>query len=38
MQERWWSSPSVEIVHRVFPMYPLTVDGVARLSKDLARG
>jgi len=38
MQERWWSSPSVEIVHRVFPMYPLTVDGVERLSKDLARG
>jgi uncharacterized protein with von Willebrand factor type A (vWA) domain len=38
MREGLWSAPSVRLVRRIFPMYPLTVDGVARLSKDLARG
>jgi uncharacterized protein with von Willebrand factor type A (vWA) domain len=38
MPERWWSSPSVQLVNRIFEMYPLTVDGVARLSKELSKG
>lgn len=38
MVEESWDAPSVRIVRRIFPMYPLTVDGVERLSVDLARG
>ncbi len=38
MPERAWVAPSVGIVARVFPMYPLTVAGVARLAKDLSTG
>ncbi len=38
MQESAWSAPSIRLVKRVFPMYPLTVDGVERLAKDLSRG
>lgn len=34
MGPRGWDAPSVRLVRQVFPMYPLTVDGVA----DLARG
>lgn len=36
MPERSWGAPSVGIVRRVFPMYPLTVEGVERLADDLA--
>jgi len=36
MGERAWEAPSVRIVRRVFPMYPLTLDGVERLAKDLS--
>jgi len=38
MPERVWAAPSVSIIRRVFPMYPLTVDGVDRLAKGLSRG
>ncbi len=38
MPVRAWAAPSVGIVARVFPMYPLTVAGVARLAKDLSTG
>jgi uncharacterized protein with von Willebrand factor type A (vWA) domain len=38
MQERFWRSPSVNIVNQVFDMYPLTVDGVERLAVELSRG
>jgi uncharacterized protein with von Willebrand factor type A (vWA) domain len=38
MQEATWSAPSIRLIRRVFPMYPLTVDGVERLAKDLSRG
>ncbi len=38
MTEARWASPSVRIVARIFPMYPLTVDGVERMAKDLAGG
>jgi hypothetical protein len=37
LAEERWTSPSVGLVRRVFPMYPLTVEGVARMSRDLAR-
>ncbi len=36
MAETAWGAPSVRIVRRHFPMYPLTVDGVGRLAKDLS--
>ncbi len=36
MDERWWASPSVQLIGRLFPMYPLTVEGVERLAKDLS--
>jgi hypothetical protein len=38
MPERAWVAPSVGIVARVLPMYPLTVAEVARLAKDLSTG
>ena len=38
MREETWSAPSIRLIRRVFPMYPLTVDGVQRLAKDLSRG
>ncbi len=36
MAEEGWGAPSVRIVRQVFPMYPLTLDGVERLAKDLS--
>lgn len=36
MDERWWGAPSIGIVGRLFPMYPLTVQGVERLARELA--
>jgi uncharacterized protein with von Willebrand factor type A (vWA) domain len=38
MEEASWDAPSIRIVRRIFPMYPLTVAGVERLAVDLARG
>jgi uncharacterized protein with von Willebrand factor type A (vWA) domain len=38
MHERTWVSPSIRIVRRFFPMYPLTLEGVERLASDLAGG
>ena len=38
MQEDSWSAPSIRLVKRIFPMYPLTVEGVERLALDLSRG
>ncbi|MBN2498797.1 MAG: VWA domain-containing protein [Deltaproteobacteria bacterium] len=38
MRERMWEAPSVCIVQQIFDMFPLTVDGVESLAKDLARG
>jgi len=38
MHESVWDESSVAIVRRIFPMYPLTVEGVAALAKDLAKG
>jgi uncharacterized protein len=34
--ERSWNAPSIRLVREVFPMYPLTVEGVERLADDLA--
>ena len=36
MDERMWSAPSVRSIGRIFPMYPLTVEGVFKLAADLA--
>jgi hypothetical protein len=36
MPERSWSAPSIRIVRRLFPMYPLTVEGVEGLARDLS--
>jgi uncharacterized protein with von Willebrand factor type A (vWA) domain len=36
MPERLWSEPSVRLVRRIFPMYPLTVAGVEELARELA--
>jgi uncharacterized protein with von Willebrand factor type A (vWA) domain len=33
-----WSAPSVQIVRRVFPMYPLSVEGVEELARALGNG
>ena len=36
LPEQAWAAPSVRIVRRVLPMYPLTVEGVERLARDLS--
>jgi uncharacterized protein len=36
MDERWWGAPSIHIVGKLFPMYPLTVAGVEELARELA--
>ena len=33
-----WSAPSIRLVRKIFPMYPLTVEGVEELARDLAAG
>jgi uncharacterized protein with von Willebrand factor type A (vWA) domain len=38
MHERMWHASSVTIVSQIFDMYPLTLDGVERLAKDLSKG
>lgn len=36
MQKESWSAPSIRMIRRIFPMYPLTVQGVEELARDLA--
>jgi uncharacterized protein with von Willebrand factor type A (vWA) domain len=36
MDERYWDAPSIHLIGRLFPMYPLTVEGVEELARDLA--
>ncbi len=36
MNPTWWGATSVHMIRRMFPMYPLTVDGVESLATDLA--
>ena len=36
MAEDSWDAPSIRLIRRIFPMYPLTVQGVEDLSRDLA--
>ena len=38
MQKDSWSAPSIRLIKRIFPMYPLTVQGVEELARDLSRG
>lgn len=38
MQQSSWSAPSIRLIRQVFPMYPLTVQGVEELAGDLAGG
>jgi uncharacterized protein with von Willebrand factor type A (vWA) domain len=38
MGEDSWSAPSIRLIRRIFPMYPLTVHGVEELARNLARG
>lgn len=38
MREDSWDAPSIRLIRRIFPMYPLTVQGVEELAKDLATG
>ena len=36
MAEDSWDAPSIRLIRRIFPMYPLTVQGVEKLAKDMA--
>ena len=38
MQQDSWSAPSIRLIRQIFPMYPLTVQGVEELAGDLAGG
>jgi uncharacterized protein with von Willebrand factor type A (vWA) domain len=38
MHERFWFHPSVRMIRGIFPMYPLSVEGVERLAVELATG
>jgi uncharacterized protein with von Willebrand factor type A (vWA) domain len=38
LNERMWFAPSIRMIRDLFPMYPLTLEGVERLACDLARG
>ena len=38
MQQTSWSAPSTRLIREIFPMYPLTVQGVEELAGDLAGG
>jgi uncharacterized protein with von Willebrand factor type A (vWA) domain len=37
MRRESWSAPSIRLIRGIFPMYPLTVQGVDELAKDLAK-
>jgi len=36
MDERTWGAPSIHLIGKLFPMYPLTVEGVESLARELA--
>ena len=36
MERRHWSAPSTRLIREIFPMYPLTVQGVEDLARDLS--
>jgi len=36
MQQKSWSAPSTRLIQQIFTMYPLTVQGVEELARDLA--
>ncbi len=36
MGREMWAAPSVRLIREIFPMYPLTVQGVEDLAKDLS--
>jgi len=38
MGKESWSAPSIRLIREIFPMYPLTVQGVEDLAKDLSKG
>ncbi len=38
MPERYWSAPSIMMIRSLFPMHPLTVEGVEKLASELSRG
>ena len=38
MGQTAWSAPSVPLIREIFPMSPLTVQGLEELAKDLSRG
>ena len=35
MGERMWHAPSVRMIRELFPMFPLTVEGVDSLTREL---
>ncbi len=35
IEESWWDAPSIQLIGQLFPMYPLTIEGVENLAKDL---
>ena len=37
MREESWSAPSKRIIRRIFDMYPLTVQGVEELARELSQ-
>jgi uncharacterized protein with von Willebrand factor type A (vWA) domain len=37
MREDSWDAPSIRLIRRIFPMYPLTIQGVESLARDLAK-
>lgn len=36
MTERMWHAPSIRMIQEVFPMYPLTIEGVERIADDIS--
>ena len=36
MERKFWSAPSIRLIREVFDMYPLTVQGVEDLARDLS--
>jgi uncharacterized protein with von Willebrand factor type A (vWA) domain len=32
-----WNAPSIRLIREIFPMYPLTVQGVEDLARDLSK-
>lgn len=38
MEKNTWMAPSVRLIREIFSMYPLTVQGVEELARDLSKG